>query len=425
MQALGRRYLARLEVLRRERAQRRQRSRDRLERQWRAAAEERAQTTTLRLELHVTADATVAALVQTRSDAVKKASQSKASKDTKKKSKEKAEAATKQTKHRVSRYDSPRSLERVVAPVEQAWRLHYDRSVRSEHRRHSLFPVKSRPLNVHAIAIADLLTETQRLQRCLAPHVSSTAQLRFTKGCLRFGWRTVHEPGRPEYFVHLENRETSWEKPEYSFDDEFAAIKMQSLVRVLVAQNRRLALLESVSLSDLVHDAVRQAERVGWIGFGLEGMSTAVYLHRLGLGKLVPKLTKLKRPDDACALPEPKLKQMGCTKEEIAVLRAAPTRLPRRAPLLASLTALAPSAKHAFNALPSERVVTQLVAHAFPNQQGRVLGLVRALKSSSTPISYRQLEMHLRTLRRSPGRRHRARGRDRVAAVCDAGAAGV
>ncbi|KAJ0405737.1 hypothetical protein ATCC90586_007680 [Pythium insidiosum] len=393
IQALGRRYLARLEALRRQRAERRQRYRQSIERLWRAAARERAQTTTLRLELHVTPDATVSALTRTRSDAVTRARQAAAPKT---RGKKQAAAATDQ-KTRVSRYDSLAALEKAVAPIEIAWRRQYDRSVRAEHRRHTLFPLKSRPPNAHAGAIVDLLEQTQRLQRCLAPHVAGSARLQYTKGCLRFGWRAVqHETGRPEYFVHEATRETSWDKPEYSFDDEFAAIKMQSLVRMLVAQNRRLAMLEAVSLVDLVHDAVRQAERIGWVGFGLEGMSTAVYLSRLGLSKLVPKLGKLKRPDDVCSMPEAKLKTLGCTKEEIAVIRAAPTRLPCRAPLLPSLTALDANAKHAFNALPSERVVTQLVSQAFPNQQGRVLGLVRAIKGSSTPVSYRQLEMHLR-----------------------------
>jgi hypothetical protein len=104
--------------------------------------------------------------------------------------------------------------------------------------------------------------------------------------------------------------------------------------------------------------------------------------------------------EDLFKLSENKIKKLSLTKEELATLKSGPRffgteQYKKKYPLSNCDHGLAPSEKNPFNFIPNERVLQHLISQSFPNQQGRILGLVKGVKTSKTPISYRQLEMHL------------------------------
>ncbi|DBA04166.1 TPA: hypothetical protein N0F65_004274 [Lagenidium giganteum] len=276
----------------------------------------------------------------------------------------------------------------------------YHRSVRAENRKHWLFPAHSRPPNVHAQQILELLAQLPDLQRSLAPSAHTNCTLRYTMVDPRFGWKQIHEPAvgnvpSRSYYFHAESQTTTWTRPEYTFEEEFACIKMQSVVRMQLGKTALSRMVEAMSFEATVRAGVERAAQLGWVGFGIEGISTAVFLARFGLAKYTVALSKAK-VDDLYRLSDAKLKKLGWTKEECALIKQFPVRLLPKKPLSSGFTSLSPSDKHPFNFIHSERALTQMVATSFPNQQGRVLGLIKAMKQSTTPISYRQLEMHLR-----------------------------
>ncbi|KAF4033970.1 IQ calmodulin binding motif-containing protein [Phytophthora infestans] len=183
---------------------------------------------------------------------------------------------------------------------------------------------------------------------------------------LRFGWEEVLANAVPavntrnasrSYYFNKNTLETSWERPDYSFNEQVAAIRIQALARMLLAIN----------------------------AFGLTKYVTSA----LGQSPLKELL--------ATVSSEEKVKSLGWSKEEVSLVSYFPRILSRRFPRSCSReTSVPANVKHPFNILPSERVISQLVTQSYPNQQGRVAGLLRALRNSTTPISYRQLEMHLR-----------------------------
>ncbi|TMW57411.1 hypothetical protein Poli38472_003336 [Pythium oligandrum] len=417
IQALVRRFLARSRLIGLQRQRRRDERRWRLEREWQSHAEERAQGVTLRLGVDVDATDDVARWLQQRkrraaaaADTDKSSSPTKNDKRRKLQprfSKRKSDSAMNPTASAAIE-----DVERAVAPALSDCERQYNRSMRAEQRRHGVFHVNARPLNAHATATLGFLDAFELFQRQLVPATQTATTITYTRAGIRFGWQRVPaENSEMKAFYYLPATQmTTWTRPEYSFDEEYAAMKIQSVARMVLAQNKRLRLLAALSLGDLVYNTLRETAPNGWIGLDLEGMSTSVFLARLGLSKYASSLSKLSILD-LVRLPEARLNKLGVTQEEKTLLQQMATSIrivtSRRqrtrmaamctmSPLLAYTLTLPPSTTHAFNIVSTQRSLQQLVAQRFPNQQGRVLGLVRGLQQSTTPIAYRQLEMHLR-----------------------------
>lgn len=445
VQVAMRAFLARCERRARQREQRRLVLRAALEREWNRTREERAQTVTLKVRVRVTANKRIASWLQHRRRVAQQHAPANAPPSTNSNS---DKAKSKKTQKTTGRRDAAKEKQRSTllldgveagadggdSNIDVPWikpmdafvdgplSIAYNRSVRAEHRKDCAFPAHARPLNAHGQAIAGLLRQFMQFKSRVARDVHGSVELRLTKAGLRFGWQEVRSdhtagPTQPYYFNNR-TAETTWERPEYTFDDEYAAIKVQSLVRMLVAKSAFIHKLDAISFVETVHQTVQRAGRVGWVGFGLEGVSTAVFLSRFGLTKYAKELVRASI-DDVVALSDARMKKLGWTKDEVGLLklmaelrasqhRAKPPLLGTahgEAPVLipAALATTQPTGAagstrhpHPFSFLPSERLVSQIVSQSFPNQQGRVLGIVKAICASSTPISFRQLEMHMR-----------------------------
>ncbi|RHY52262.1 hypothetical protein DYB34_004656 [Aphanomyces astaci] len=263
----------------------------------------------------------------------------------------------------------------------------YHKSVRKDHLTHMLLPVYARPPNAHAAATLEFLRLFSHLRDALRPTGSVKLSMAYTKVDMPFGWSEV--PQDTVYYLHEPTGAVSWDAPEFTFDDEYAARKLQSAYRMLQGRKAFKRMLHTFSFVDLLHASIKHGAGVGWVGFGLEGMSLPVYLSRVGLVKQIPSITKTKlNIESFWTVPDDKWLGLGVvwSKEEKALLATAPR------PPLGALN----GDKHGFHILPTEKVLTQLLMAHFTGQQGRVQSIVRAFRDLPFPVSYKQLEMYIR-----------------------------
>lgn len=419
IQASARRFLCRMAFLMDARDRHRQRKRDRIEQDWNSLQHERAQSRTLRFQLSIENNQRVVlwrnALVKSRKASMSKdKTKPKTTQPRSNNTLAAAAAASAKPRRAVSQQQSSgakavdvkaleadvEAFKQRIEPVMREVNPLYHKTVRATHRRDWAFPAHSRPPNVHAQVLLGLLDKYRLFQGLVAPNTHTGVTMKYTRVDLRFGWQEIRPPvtaagSSRSYFYNPSTNETSWDRPTYNFDEEYAAIQIQAVGRMLIAKQIRQDEIESISYVDSIHKTTSAAAKIGWVGFGLEGVSGAVYLSRLGLSKYMSALAKASA-DDIARLSEAKMKKLNWTKEEMALLKQAPQKVKRKFPRSSCEISLTPSTKHPFNFIAVERTVSQLVSQSFPNQQGRIAGLVKAIRNSTTPISYRQLEMHLR-----------------------------
>ncbi|OQR81972.1 hypothetical protein THRCLA_11244, partial [Thraustotheca clavata] len=276
----------------------------------------------------------------------------------------------------------------------------YHKSVLREAKAHLLSPVYARLPNIHASALIEMLLQYHALSKQLVPDRSISETLKYTKVEMPFGWKTI-EDNNQTYYYNSQYGNALWEKPEYVFDEEYAARTMQACFRMFQGRKAFLSMLYSFSFVEHVHATIAAGAAIGWVGFGLEGMPLSIYLCRLGLAKHTNSFTKGKWTIESFwAVPEAKwLSSYGVSwsKEDKALLKAAPRtkqRSRRYYPLSSTVESL--PEKHGFQCIPNEKSLQSMLLAHFTGQQGRVLGLVRAVKELAIPLSTKQLDMYIR-----------------------------
>ncbi|RHY31610.1 hypothetical protein DYB32_003337 [Aphanomyces invadans] len=274
----------------------------------------------------------------------------------------------------------------------------YHKSVRKEHMAHMLLPVYARPPNANATALIASLHLYAKLRDAVRPTGAAALTIQYTKVEMPFGWTEV--PQDPVYYLHEASGAVTWDQPEYTFDEEYAARKLQSAYRMLQGRKAFKRMLDTFSFVELLHASIKHGTGIGWIGFGLEGMSLLAYLGRLGLAKQIPSIAKTHLTMDSFwSVPDAKWLNHGIVwqKEEKALLHTAPQVIQgsrRLAPLTSRMSVL--PHKHGFHIIPSEKALQQLLSAHFTGQQGRVQSIVRAFKGLPFPVSYNQLDVYLR-----------------------------
>ncbi|OQR96540.1 hypothetical protein ACHHYP_15426 [Achlya hypogyna] len=276
----------------------------------------------------------------------------------------------------------------------------YHKSVLREATAHRLVPTYARPPNAHASAIIEMLRAYAALRAALAPDRATVVGIRFTKVEMPFGWQTVEDNNHVYYYNALTSGVT-WDRPEYTFEHEYAARAIQAAYQMFLGRKAFLKLLHSFSFVEHVHATIAAGASIGHVGFHLEGMPLSVYLCRLGLAKHVSAFAKTKHTVASFwTIPEAKWLSLGVvwSKEERALLKQAPRpgahTSRRRWPLTPPMTPV--PEKHGFLCVPTEKALQSMLLTHFTGQQGRVLGLVRAVKELPLPVSTKQLDMYVR-----------------------------
>jgi len=114
--------------------------------------------------------------------------------------------------------------------------------------------------------------------------------LRYTRLSLMYNWEAImddrYSSSEPAYFMHSLTNEISEESPMYASMHVHMAYRIQLAWLSYKARKmvRRRAM--SLNLMDLATSSVREASKVGFIGFELEGVTTLQMLRRAGFWEL-------------------------------------------------------------------------------------------------------------------------------------------
>nr|CCA24025.1 conserved hypothetical protein [Albugo laibachii Nc14] len=254
------------------------------------------------------------------------------------------------------------------------------------------------PLTFHICSVRSLISSYEVFRRSMISS-SISVQIECTLPALRYGWTAVVH-GRKQWFYQLYTHKYSAYRPEYDFDEEYAATQLQTLGRRFIARLEHLRLISSVSIVDCMHVAIAKGEAIGWIGFGYEGMKVSVFLDRLALPSHRDTMRSSKLyAKDVLHFTEKEWSTLlgNLQKQELAILYQRPSIKAKRNrfPLTRfGCWSILPSAQHPFNFISSDRILHNLLAKAYPNQQSRAVSLRTAIKEY-TPVTYGQLESHV------------------------------
>ncbi len=294
----------------------------------------------------------------------------------------------------------------------------------------------------HAMALLDMLHWHTRLLQAMAPRRTVKLSVRYTKVDLPYGWHELKNATGDVYYFHATSGAVTWDEPEYTYADECAAQRIQSAFRMLRGRRQFQKMLFSFSFVEHVHNLIKVGATIGWIGYGLEGMSLHVYLARAGLAKYIPALAKHFNRPNLCSTTIDAFWELfhgaastasssssvtkktpaiavhdicvndatwfalgiAWSKDEKAWIKTLPrppidqhhhtkTSYRRVYPLTPRMSVI--PEKHGFLFLPNEKVMQHILLAHFKGQQGQVLGLCRSIKEIPFPISTKQLEMYI------------------------------
>eukprot|EP00753_Platysulcus_tardus_P008579 PLAT16114.2.p1 GENE.PLAT16114.2~~PLAT16114.2.p1 ORF type:complete len:1508 (-),score=740.12 PLAT16114.2:116-4639(-) len=199
--------------------------------------------------------------------------------------------------------------------------------------------------------------------------------------CLRYGWRRIVKPEQSlVYYANAKLRKTSWDAPLYSFEAELAARTMQRYTRGLLGRRRYHARTRSLHAGQLAVQLIAQAKSMGYIGYGLEGMSAVMYATRLGFPQVAAVVADLQDVQALKALPDKELEARGIKDWGT------------RARLSASM-------KHEGQFLPEVRdaeSIMRIFLEEFPSQLTRAEPFATPLAEGARPVTKGLLRQHFR-----------------------------
>jgi hypothetical protein len=124
----------------------------------------------------------------------------------------------------------------------------------------------------------------------VAERTFSKIALRYTRLSLMFNWEAVmddrYSSSEPAYFLHSSTNEISEESPLYAPIHVHMAHRIQLAWLSYQARKRVRRRAMSLNLMELAASSVREASKVTFIGFELEGVTTLQMLRRAGFWEL-------------------------------------------------------------------------------------------------------------------------------------------
>ncbi len=156
--------------------------------------------------------------------------------------------------------------------------------------------------------LRNLLTASQTLTQMAREVSISIVYIR----AIRFGWRMDHVKGDIIYHKIDNTEGDSDTPPRYTAAEDFAARKIQSLIRMRLSRLRFQKLVYKDTLTSIINRAVLKAKRTAFIGFENEGVTTYQLLRRLGFCDLADNV-------EAAVKKKPSL-SVGLSVERITAL---------------------------------------------------------------------------------------------------------
>ena len=101
---------------------------------------------------------------------------------------------------------------------------------------------------------------------------------------LRYGWHAyVDGSNCSKFYTNSLSGESVWEEPEYTAVDDLAARKIQPIIRGFWEDGVFLKEQQKVSIIDPIVAGIKKTSRIGWVGYGSEGLTTEMLMLRTGL----------------------------------------------------------------------------------------------------------------------------------------------
>eukprot|EP00939_MAST-03C_sp_MAST-3C-sp1_P001336 g1336.t1 len=108
----------------------------------------------------------------------------------------------------------------------------------------------------------------------------------------RFGWECFRDENLDAYYYW--NRFTgksTYEHPDYTFDEMKACALIQRSYRAHAGRKFFLHAIRHCGAFTLLKTTVKRASEIAWIGYGMEGVDTAMWLARIGLPEVIANLS--------------------------------------------------------------------------------------------------------------------------------------
>jgi hypothetical protein len=107
----------------------------------------------------------------------------------------------------------------------------------------------------------------------------------YVKRALRFGWETETLPNKDVSYVNYSLRpvQRTSKAPNYSPEEDYCARRIQAVWALKRARKNLRQLLLKEPVDNIVNNAIVKYQKIGYIGFGFEGLTSMQLLRRAGL----------------------------------------------------------------------------------------------------------------------------------------------
>jgi hypothetical protein len=172
----------------------------------------------------------------------------------------------------------------------------YHHDTAAEIKKNSLLPSWARPPDANGerlLGIHKAFNDQWQASKLIH---KTTLKLEYTKVQMPYGWKAIVDPyTKKKYFFNDITQETSWTEPEYTFDQEYSAGLIERQWRAFLGRRRFKAVVASLNIEEVARVAIKQGSSAAWVGHGLEGMSPAIWLTRMGLSKAIENFASTKK----------------------------------------------------------------------------------------------------------------------------------
>jgi hypothetical protein len=309
-------------------------------------------------------------------------------------------------------------VERVTGTSLLQFEEAYNRDLSEQTAASALLPPSARPPDPNC----DALLEMMNLSHIYSTAGKKTRQVKlridYTLVQMPYGWEKIVDPQNGGvYYYNSITFQTAWEKPEYTYEEDQAANVVERQYRAYLGRQEFKRLLAACSLEDVVLKAIRDGAQTAWVGHGLEGMGSLLWLTRMGMQRF-SDLVKVKGPRVRKPLPLTSLLAMDDTglarfgfkkKEERMKILAFPRATPQPWPL----PPMQPDFPEHFEFISGVEKLNAVVLKNL-KQELRANNLTQALFKSPTPVTMDQVLAHLHKYEGKP-----KEAQDHVTEVCN------
>ena len=250
--------------------------------------------------------------------------------------------------------------------------------------------------------------------------LGSRIRVFYTKACLRFEWFRVKTGLRDEKnqeiftYKNYVTEETATLPPMYSSTEHFNVLKIHSAWSVYKARKNLKRLLLQESLMSIATKAIRQYQKIAFIGYKFEGVNVIQFMRRAGHMEAADAMAQFfaTRPtqfsvltvDSFVAMPKDKLKNVGISKhpDVQAFIRfrdfwknTKPAVRDAQLSFINSFEGVNDMRTMRKCILAGEYLIRPKISRAYKNSASRIKNLMDGIMKSKMPITKMQLDSFL------------------------------